>query len=133
MNARAIRKPHITLPVVYIPDTCFNSVRVKNISNFLAKNPAKKEIISAYSIYYCYIITIVMHCISVMFYTQNMLAALKIWWGKEQMHKMFKSILHYIINILNLYVHVCVSFPTSIRLIGVHTLLKMKYVCSLSL
>jgi len=28
------------------------------------------------------------------------------------MHKMFKNILHYITNILNLYVHVCVSLPT---------------------
>jgi len=35
-------------------------------------------------------------------------------------------ILHYSINILNLYVHMCISLPTSVRLIGVHALLKIK-------
>ena len=135
INARTIRNPHISLSVFYIPDTCFNTVRVKNLSIFLAKKPhsVKKEIISTYSIHYYYIITIVMYCISVMFYTQNMLAALQIWWGKQQMYKIFKSILHYSINILNLYVLFCVFLPTSIRLIGVHALLKLKYACSLSL
>jgi hypothetical protein len=42
------------------------------------------------------------------------------------MHKMFKSVLRYSTNILNLYVHVYVSLPTLIRLMEVHVLLKIK-------
>jgi hypothetical protein len=99
-----------------------------NLPIVLAKKPhsVKQGIISTYSIYYCYIITIVMHCISVTFYMQNMLAGLQTWSRKQQMHKMLKSIVHNSINILIVYAHVCVSLPTLIRLIGVHGLLKIK-------
>jgi hypothetical protein len=44
-----------------------------------AKNPhsVKQDIISTYSTYSCYIITIVMHCISFTFYIQKMFVALQ--------------------------------------------------------
>ena len=64
----------------YIPGTFFNSVRAKTYrSSLLKKKPhsVKQEVISTYSVYYCYIIMIVMHCIGVMFYVQNTLAVLQ--------------------------------------------------------
>jgi hypothetical protein len=79
VNARAVRTPYISLLFFYTFEARFNSVRDKT-EIALAKKPysVKQEKISGNLYIYCYIITRSMHSISVMFYTQNMLADFQI-------------------------------------------------------
>jgi hypothetical protein len=149
VNARAVRTPHISLLFLYTLDACYNSVRHKIYRLPLLRIPhsMKQKIIYGnlfiYILYICVYIYIYIHiyiyiivtllrelCIvsALCFTCKICLQIFKYYDENNKWTQMFKSTstLHYIISILNLYVHVCVSLTSLIPLICFQAVLKIK-------